>query len=464
MKNSGQPTFHRSSASPKLNRICIWGGNGSLAGKLAQWYETGAAEGVQFFAADIVPETEFRPNFTGFAGYFDVTNGADRQKLIELARDQPFDLGYDATWPNAHLLNAMNMEPFFKHILVTKPFVSIEQFSALEALMHLAAFRCVREKLLMHDHFANKPGLTALLSSLSAAHSLYGKFSRMLIVITERRSVNDPEEIKRQEALQGGMVPDLASHAVMMIQLLTRKGLMSRDSQGNYFRRLDRTIVPTACVRAQMKLAALPENVDTACIIEYMVPEKLTLAREDGTVCGKPFSNTFYVLMVCGKGLSVTADASRDLKAVEISFQGQGRATGIIDLETNTLNEVLERVPGLVIPRDNERIHRGINRPVMDLIGRWHDFSTDEDFRTSLFQDKELVWENMKVLSETTAISRPGLLPSYAPLEEIHNFVNTHIGPANGFRYFGTTNGNGWPMKEPPLHLMRGRPLLGTIP
>jgi hypothetical protein len=443
------------------DRVCLFGANGQLAGKLAPWCREAAARGVTFYAADIVPEEKFTPAFTGYAGYFDLSRAADLDRLRGLARHDPFDLAYDATWPNAHLLNILNQEAFFRHVLVTKPFVAIDQCAALEALMSLSAFRPVREKFLGADHFGNKPGLTALLGSLPAAHEVYGRISRVLIIAAERRTVNDPAEVKRREALLGGMVPDLVSHAVLILQLLTPRGLMWRDGQGNYLLRLGRTIRPTTCVRAQMSHAALPNNVDTACIVEYRVSEELTLAREDGTPHGEPFRNQFYALVVCGKGLG--ADAGRDLKAVEVSFQGLGRP-GIIDLETNVLNDVLTHVPGLRPPGEEERGQRGINRPMLELTRRWDEFRADEAFRTSLFQGRGLIWENMRVLRETLAAARPGDLPAYTAREEIHHFVNTHIGPANGFRYFGTKHGSGWPMKEPPQHLMRGEAVAAPIP
>ena len=70
------------------------------------------------------------------------------------------------------------------------------------------------------EAFECYPILTALPSRLPEVHRLYGMISRITIIITEQRTVNDPEEVKRREALAGGMVPDLGSHAVMILQHL----------------------------------------------------------------------------------------------------------------------------------------------------------------------------------------------------------------------------------------------------
>jgi hypothetical protein len=445
-------------------RLLIRGIGGQLGGlKLRPALDAFEAGGGKICGCDIIEEKALKSGFNQLEGYFNLSRDRDREALFDLGRRERFDLVYDATWPQAHLLNLVNWESISRYILVTKPFVSINQFNSLRALMELPGFECVLQKLMMHDHYANKPAMSAVFRYLPAIHRHYGKFSRMTIVISERRTVNAPQEVARHGALAEGMIPDLASHGVMIVQLLTPTNLVWEDDAGSRFRRLEREIEPTACVRAQMKNAAVAQDVDTACIAEYRVKERLALIRDDGATVGHPFTNEFFVLLVCGKGLSTSPD-SGDLKIVEICLQGQqGRATGVIDLETNCLNEVIEEVLGVAIPSDEARAHRGINLPMLTLFNRWPEFQAGDRLRNELFQPPPLIWENMRLLAQTMELDRHGILPSYERSELIHHFVNTHIGPANGFRYFGT-RGSGWPMKEPPLHLMRGRTVASPIP
>lgn len=442
-------------------RALILGANGELGGrKMKASYDFGTNTGTEFVGADIVDESQFKPIFSNFSGYHNLTRQRDRDKLIELARGRRFDFIYDASWPDGHLLNVLNCEVLAQHIVVTKPFVSIEQAATLGAFMESAAFQSLRGRLLMHDHYINKPAMMAMLKALPKAHNRYARFARIMIFITEQRTVNHPQELKRWRALLGGIVPDLVSHALMIIQLLTREGLVWTGQEGITFKRFRRTIQPTACVRAQMRGAALPQDVDTACVVEYKVTEELGIVDEAGASEGVTFTNTFFVLVVCGKGLKVTDHADRDLKAMEIAFQGQGSSTGILDLETNCVNELLETA-GVAVPA-KQRIHRGINYPIMAILKNWPQFENGDQLRTDLFQDMEVTWENVRLLAVTRNRCKGGLLPAYDPGEEIHKFVNTHIGPANGFEYFGK-EGSGWPMKEPPLHLMRGRPVSSSI-
>jgi hypothetical protein len=226
-------------------RILVFGAAGQLGGKkLGPTYETYDASGVEIVACDIMEESKFDPKFARFKEYYNLGRGPDREKLFESGRKERFDFAYEATWPDAHLLNLVNWEAICRNILVTKPFVSVKHYHGLKALMELSGYGCVLGKLLMHDHYANKPAMAAVLAALPKIHNKYGKFSRVTVMITERRTVNDPEEVARHGALNEGMVPDLASHALMLVQLLAPKGLVWEDEDGSSFKRLDREIVP----------------------------------------------------------------------------------------------------------------------------------------------------------------------------------------------------------------------------
>ena len=437
-----------------MDNFLIMGAKGDLGGtKLMPTYREFAKKGTALYAADIVPRSEFKPKFNGFTEYFDLSSGPDRDALRKLGQSKPFDLIYEATWPDAHILDVLDWQSIANQIIVTKPFVSIEHYQTLRSLMVIPGYRSIVGKMMQHDHYINKPALEEVITHLPQAHSTYGKFAHMTIVITERRTVNDQRH--RLRALTGGMIPDLDSHAVMIIQRLVPTNLVWEDGEGNHMKRFSRDIKPVACIRAQMKNAKCNQDVDTACIVEYRVTESLNLIDEKGAV-GEPVENTFYVLVVCAKGLQAEGNSERDLKAIEIAFQGQGQSTGVIDLETNAVNEIFRAIPEISPCDDEIRKHKGINRPMFAAIDTWPKFVADELLRDRLFQSPALIWENMRLLWETMTIAKKGILPAYGSRDLIHNFVNSHIGPANGFRYFGQ-EGSGWPAKEPPLHLMRGR-------
>lgn len=452
----------------QLQRVGILGANGNLGGrKLLPTYEEYAKAGVEVYAGDIVDEGEVAKKYNSFAGYFDLRKEVDRDKLRELGHAAKFDFVYDATLPSARFINLMNWEGICHYLIGTKPFTAIDYFEALRPLMFLPANAPLREKLQQHDHYINKPGFDVVSSNIAAAHMKYGKFARISIFIVEQRTIND--EIRnrgRAAALDEGILPDLNSHGIMCIQRLVPEGLVWEDGVGNFIRRTSRVIEPTACVRAQMKNALCHQNLDTAFIVEYRVLETLCMISDPSSeeCVSDKINNIFYVLIVGAKGLRATPDIGRDLKAIEIAFQGQGQSTGIIDLETNTLNELLQSVPSIGVLDEELRKHRGINLPMFTLSQNWQDFVQNPDARKKLFQQPNLIWENMNLLSQTRAIARKGTMPTYNHNDLVHNFVNEHLSPAKGFRYFGYDEGSGWPMHEEPRHLMRGNDCPEPIP
>lgn len=460
------------------HRIAVFGAAGALGEKLSPFYEYLAnhTKGrVEIYAADIVTSDQFKPNFTGFTEYFNIGRRTDKDKLLSLGHDKHFDLSYDATWPDARLFNLVRWSAVSDRLISTKPLTAVKHYEALRTLAGVPAdgsaikhdethkpiegapsYEDVIEKLSGHDHYLNKPAMAAVLGKLPKLHSQFGRFFRVTIVITEQRNVNHKEEQERVRALDEGMIPDLGSHGVMIIQRLTPEGLVWEDAAGNRIKRLWRRIVPTACVRAQMRNAMC--QGDTACIVEYEVVEVLCMVDEDDKPIGTPLQNIFFVLVVCGKGFRAETFVDRDLKAVEIAFQGQGGATGIVDLGTNQVNTMLASVLGSDVPGTELRAHGGINLPMFDVTSRWAEFTSERSVGNHLFQPVDLLFDNMRLMKETMGLTKPGILPTYEDRGElIHQFLNTHVDASNGFRFFGQP-GSGWPPKEAPMFLMIGRP------
>src|SRR5262249_16001141 len=81
-----------------MNSLVMMGANGELAAKMAFACEEFRRCGFTLHAADIVPESQFKPGFSGFDSYYNLQNPDDRAKLQELGRKQSFDV-YHATWP-----------------------------------------------------------------------------------------------------------------------------------------------------------------------------------------------------------------------------------------------------------------------------------------------------------------------------------------------------------------------------
>ncbi|MEK7541666.1 MAG: hypothetical protein AAB533_02345 [Patescibacteria group bacterium] len=459
----------------KPERIVVFGVNGDLGGKLSEFYRHATRMGgVEVYGVDIVPEDEFKPEFTGFKAYYNIHDWAAKEEFFKIGQAQPFDLGYDGAWPSVRIFNLCQFHRLCRYMISTKPVVPIKHYATFEslvgfdaaiedpdqqALMGVHGYEDLIAKTAGHDHYLNKPAVSAVLNNLSKLHSQFGRFFRVTIFITEQRDVNHKEEQKRIRALDEGMIPDLDTHGVMFIQRLTPVGLIWQDSGGNYIKRQWRRILPIACVRAQMKNAMCES--DTACIAEYEVQEKLIIVDDqEGTprkgAVLRPSS--FHVLVVCGKGFRVENYTDRDLKAIEIAFQGQGQSTGIIDLGTNQVNQMLASVLGPDVPGPELRVHGGINLPMTVLADNWQDFSSPRSsIRERDFQSVNLLFENMTLLKGTMELTRSTGFPAYDSQELVHHFLSTHVKAGNGFRFF-SERGSESHTAEAPMHLMLGRP------
>ena len=460
---------------PALERILLVGAAGALGQKLTPVCEYGRSKGVEIYAADVMPEGEFNPKFTGFAGYYNVHDPKGRQQLLEHGRRRRFNCYYDAAWPYTRIFNLIRYGEICDHMISTKPLTPIAHLPTLRTFVGLTesalqepeegvaltgalSFEDVISKTSGHDHYANKPAVAAVLNNLQRLHTQFGRFFRISIIVTEQRDVNHKEEQKRIRALDEGMIPDLDSHAVLIIQRLTPVGLVWEDSKGNYIKRFWRRITPTACVRAQMRNAFCRE--DTACIAEYRVDEGLCIVDENGQPFPKtkPMGFPFYVLVVCGKGLKAESYVDRDLKAIEIAFQGQGQSTGIIDLGTNQVNQMLSSVLGSDVPDASLRLHGGMNLPIQTMIDRWPDFASRKgSLRGQILQPVNALFENMCLLDATMRLDNSTTFPAYNSGELVHRFLNAHVNKTNGFRFFGTPE-SGWPTREAPMFMMMGRP------
>ena len=464
----------------ELSRILVIGAGGALGRKLTPSYEHSRLKGVEIYAADIMPKADFKPKFTGFAEYFNVRDPRDKKKLFELGLKQHFNAGYDASWPHGRIFNLIRYGEICDHMISTKPFTPIAHLPTLRTFVGFKesagqqqeeglvlegapAYRDVIDKTVGHDHYANKPGVAAVLANLQKLHSQFGRFFRITILITEQRDVNHKDEQARIRALDEGMIPDLDSHGVLLIQRLTPVGLIWQDSEGNRIKRFWRRIIPTACVRAQMRNAFC--QGDTACIAEYEVEEGLCILDEKGQpfLGTKPMRFSFFVLVVCGKGLKAESYIDRDLKAMEIAFQGQGQSTGIIDFGTNQVNQMLLSVLGSAVPDVDLRVHGGINLPIQTIIDRWPDFTDKRNsLRSEILQPVDLLFENMCLLDETMRLDTSATFPAYDSGELVHRFLNAHVNRGNGFRFFGTPH-SGWPTRDAPMFMMMGRPLENRV-
>jgi hypothetical protein len=434
-------------ATPAEARFALVG-MGHLAVKMLPFLQRCRAGGIQIVGVDVTGEPKFLRDGHGqlLADYFNISRLAEFQRFLQAGLARPFELAYVASLPASHCLNILDLRNVCQRIIVTKPLTTFSSKKDFAAYLRHPDIHPWASRLWLHDHFITKPAVAAVGGLLSQLHAAHGRYQRIVILLTERRTVN--EELDRLEALRCGQLLDMASHAVAILQELVPRKLLWQDRHGNTIARADRQITPTACVEGQNMDAPYDQTVSTADLVEFRVEERLTINGKNKEKA--EFRNTFYVLLLCGKGFAANpAHADRDLKAVEVTYRNG--VTGMIDIETNAIGGTFDGFLSGGVP-EAQRNHRGINLPLLAALEGWEGFLGGER-AVANFHPALLALENMELLYGAWQRGGRGrhVLGYGAPDRPvpIQDFVNTHAVRQNGFQ-------ESWHLAQPPLHLMFG--------
>lgn len=440
----------------KSRRLAI-GGGGALAVKMVPSIEAARARGFHVTVIDRLDTPRLCAEHAHLIDeHYNISSEAERNRLLSDALNEPFGLTYVASLPSAHLSNMFDLASVSQFMLVTKPLTTFKHMAALASrFMPVGPDAWTLMRWFLHDHYTTKPIIRAVERILPTSHENHGRYRRMVIVLTEKKTVN--EELDRLEALSVGQLPDMGSHAIALLQRLVPKRLTWHDQVGHQITRLDRDIEVRACVELQNHDAPYhtvgsEETVSTAVVLELEVTEHLALEAPGRQI---KYDNKFPVLILVGKGF--VADPSRtdrDLKAVEVTYDD--RATGTIDLESNAGGGVfdpLQSNAALAAARN----HRGVNLPLLDLLDRWDRLDRwDGDAVATLgqdFLDAEAAWENMQLQYDAWDVAGRGRrvlgYGSSTGPECVQGFLNAYAVERYGFP-------NDWHMQKAPLHLMFG--------
>jgi hypothetical protein len=417
--------------------------------------EAARKRGVHVTLIDVVETPrlyELRPDLIDEK--YNLCNDEDKKRFWRDALNEEIDLTYIASLPEAHLFNLIDLETVSRCMLVTKPLTVFKHMPALkDRFKPPAAGGAADQGWYLADHFTTKPIVQAVERILPSSHQSHGRFRKMLLILTEKKSVN--EELARRDALSVGQLQDMGSHGIAVLQRLVPKGLSWNDQYGNRITRVDREIKVWACVELQNNNAPFnmkdgQETVSTAVLLELLILEQLVLTGPDGSTfhC----DNEFRALILAGKGfVGDPARPDRDLKGIEVGYQDG--ATGTIDLESNAGGGVYDPT-GTDTTLASVRHHRGVCLPLLRMLDSW-----DRDEPLTLgqdFLDSASAWENQWIQYHGWNNAGQGRrvlgYGSAAGPESVQDFINAFAVARYGFS-------DGWHLSKPPLHL-----IFGTVP
>lgn len=328
-------------------------GHGALAARQEPVYFHWLANGVDVHCADI-DSSKLDGCLDGIHRYV----LPEDERLLTKAIPEGVDLLCVNNIPELHLVTAIQWHNFARHIIIQKPqdlnYPLIKTVACADGLSHF------RRKTKIHDHYRNKGVAPALWTALPSLITERGQFRRILLFLTEPKSVND--ELQRAESLKCGMIQDLAVHMIdLLFSTLNASGEWrnSRDDE-RLHRRVGGTIEIKACHKRRELSSNLGDDVETFAAIDLSVTEVIEFPA--GEKEAKTRERHFDVLIVVGKGVTVEQGIEGDVKLIVAEFERGEGYEAWVDFKTLTINGFQNLLPdgGTEINRH----HGGLNRPL----------------------------------------------------------------------------------------------------
>lgn len=273
-----------------------------------------------------------------------------------------FGLIYVGNPGNSHLISTAELQHFTDKLIIAKPLDTNVGLISTVREFEATTYKHLVPKVTIHDHYLNKPGvgfLTKLMPRLQAKHKFLDSVQMYLV---EKNPIEDGEA-HRLDSLRCGMIFDLGVHLLSILEELVPLGAKWENGPLT-LQRVDRTIAVKKCVTGRfggsflgMSTVVPDRRAETFGIIEFLVTEKVASSA------GLEVENLVPVLMVVGKGVPVARDASRDLKAIQLSFQT--RAKVVLDIDTHRfqgIDDAILREEGYY---DLDFTQKGINSPLV---------------------------------------------------------------------------------------------------
>lgn len=364
------PTLAQHPGDPVKQPIILWAGAGNFferivnAGTFKHLLED---FGAHLTVIDIHPKEEIpaykeierqAPSKHSNIRYYQVSQAEQRRNLIYnrfAEKNRPFTHIYIATWPQAHLLSAVKYSSLCPggDIIITKPLdLNIPMVKDLQE----GVFPDLTSKVTVDDHYRNKGCVRELhrhLSSWITKNNQKLRGFRMWLV--EPATI---ESENRLQALECGVIWDLATHLVSLIQLffldkphIGLLGYTKGDPQKLHGVKLQiRKVLRKRYSGCELKTQA----TETLAVIEVAVTFQFqTYGREpwvDSEIPG---------ILVVGKAATRGRDIVGPVKQIDFYFEG-----GPLNLNYNT-GVIMPEIRGYNSDTSKEN---GFCQPVIELL------------------------------------------------------------------------------------------------
>ena len=287
--------------------------------------------------------------------YYDVNIKSQRSDLRKYLRQRPLTHIFVANLPPQHMLTAFKFSELCPggQIVISKPLDT--NLTLIETIASGGAWPDVAAKIFVHDHYRNKGAVQPIYEAFPQLIDVYGKLKSFEFYLVESKTV---EEEDRLEALNEGVIFDLASHLFALVQLFFLESPNPALKLPGLT--LDKVWLEVNSVaRARYALCHIENpNAETfAAIVVTLVVEYIRPART------QPIIHKIPGLMVVGKGIKPSQSISADLKGMRFNQELQTRSINL------TRNEVNPPLSDLHFAKNSLK-EDGFGRPIIRTLGQ----------------------------------------------------------------------------------------------
>ncbi len=429
-------------------------GAGAVVEKLEPTWQKFHDLGVRLHAVDIVDRPSGRKALPKGTSFYNWKNRGEVEKMVNEGLEHPFDFAYLSNFPRVHLATALRLDLITRNFIIPKPVDS--NFGFLQTMHEEhergGAFRDLVSRSCVHDHYRNKPLTSFLRGHIEDLHRRNGYLKTIRIYITEHQTIQT--EYSRRESLECGMILDLAPHALSVICEIVPKTLRWVDKQGNTFRRIDRHFTVVSSIRGRDNHSILhSRDAETFGALHLRVSEDIEFVPKANRQWVEKLNHEFDALIVVGKGVSIQDEsAERDLKAIELEFDGQ---SVLGNFDTNSISGVIDKSLQTTLEAKIDPKHRGLNLPLQELAGSGFAFTNAKDKQLiQPFQTFEEAFLIADLLEKFRNHHTARELLMYSELDQVANVLNRCL--PKGLDQM-------WAMEEDPTHLLFGEVPIDSI-
>ncbi len=278
--------------------------------------------------ADIKSRDNVKQKPLDQANFYNVSKAQQRDRLRKYLTRNPLTHIYIANLPPQHLLTAFKFSELCPRgqIIISKPLDV--NLPLIETVAKGRAWPDITAKIYVHDHYRNKGAVDPMYRNFPQLTDIYGELRSFEFYLIEPRTV---EEENRLEALNEGVIFDLASHLFALAQLFflehPHPALIRPDLTLSKARlRINKV------ARARYKHCQI-ENLDA----ETFAAIDVTLIAEYSRLKNprRPLTYEIPGLMVVGKGIKPSLSTTAGLKGLRFRQELQTRSVNLMRNEVN---------------------------------------------------------------------------------------------------------------------------------